>query len=354
MTAWAPAPLLALALALSWWTPPSAAADPGPAVILAAPRADARAPDDAAIDRARQAYDEASRAFYGGRLDEALTLAIVAWEAVPNASSALIVATVLAEQARPCDVLPFLLAGLELEPPSGEAAQIDALWTEQGPRCAPGYGWLALSAAAPDAWLDVGGARHALPLALGLPAGSWPLRAGADGHDPNTHTFAVTPGRGRHAEVALAERSAVPDTPPDAPAPVEPASPIARGPDLDATLATDDTLGWGLVIGGAAATVACGVLAGLAVAEADAGDQLVAGASNPPTASDRAALDASNAHARRLEVGAWVAGGVGLAALIAGAALLATSPDATVDGAASGLRLDPRPGGATLTFGGRF
>jgi len=319
-------------------------------------------PTPEAIARARGAYEAAAETFYRGRLAEALAHTEAAWLALPNASSALIMATVLAELARPCDAVPMLLLALDLDPVEGERDAVAELLAEQSAACAPGYGWVTLEASAAGAWVELDGSRMALPRTVALSAGAWKTVAGAEGRASARQVIEVTPGRGAHITFALAEQPQAVEPQAVEPQAVEPqameplpAPAVVGEPpsaDLHADLAGPDTsLAWALLVSGAAAAVVGAVLYGLAVEEVGVGERIVAGAAEPPSDEDRRALASSRSHARRLEVGGWVAGGLGLAAATTGLiVLLAGGSDD--DGAMVHVGLGA--GGPSLGLTGRF
>lgn len=324
-----PRPLrLALALVLtlaplSGWATPSPT-DPGSAPHLIAPPIPDRAlrvasPDSS--ERARRAYELAARHFRVGRADLALPHALSAWHEVPNASSALIVATVLADLRRACDALPYLVLGLELDPVDDEPARLSRLFDEQAPHCPPGYALVTLTATPADAIVELGSHRLAPPRTVALRRGHHTIEARAPGHEPAVaHLDIGADDRRRDLTIALAP-TPQPGPAPDDPLAASPSSVLVSPPPPP-----DTTLEWVLVGGGLATLAVGGLLYGLAIDEANTGDAIVRGAASPPSAQDLSRLAASHDRTRDLELAAWVTGGVGALSLATGLVLMAIAP----------------------------
>ncbi len=101
--------LLALPAEVSATSPASGSATR----VLLAPLPDRGGEDEAAKATARAAYEEASRRYESGDLEAALDAAGEAYRAVPNASTALVRATILEAMKRPCDALGASLQNAE-------------------------------------------------------------------------------------------------------------------------------------------------------------------------------------------------------------------------------------------------
>lgn len=328
-----------LALVVVLLTRGALAAEPPPVIIPALPEPGPRAAD--ASTRARVAYEAASKSFYAGRIEAALPHAQTAWQAVPNTSSALIVATVLAELKRPCDALPYLLLAADLDPVGDEVELVAKLLGEQAARCAPGYGWLRVSVAPDGARLNLDDVALPAVRTIGVRVGAHALRAEADGHRPGARDVVVALGGATILDVTL---EPLPE-PVIAPVVVPDPTIITRQPPPE----RDDTLPWIAVAGGGAALIAGGICFGVAIDEADHGASIVAASSTPPSAADERALARSHARTEDFELAGWIAGGVGVVALTLGIVwltrddeLLAWQPRLTIEREGGAVTLEHR------------
>ncbi len=351
-------------VALMLWVgfAPAASAAAGPAARASSvlvPELPTRAtPDAAALGEAKRAYEAANRRFGAGDLSGALGEAELAYRALPNASTALARATILAELDRPRDAFELLLVAADLDPTADERTLIEAGLSRQGAACAPPLHWVRLAVTAPrPAAVTVDGVAVAVPRTLGLTAGGHRLRASAPGALAlDTVLDPTTLGESHRAAFELRAVPASSDAPPpsaavDAAAPPQP----NRLPGI---------LGWSLVGGGVALLAVGGGMHAWAAAAADDTERYAAPIPNLPEDTRRQRFEQANDDMKLRGTVAYVCYGLGGAAAVAGATLLvldATRPELFRVGSRSrggALRVPvvpaAAPGGAGLVWRGAF
>lgn len=322
----------------------------GPAPrIPALPDRDALGADARAT--AARAYEEASRRYGAGDSTGALPFADEAFHAVPNASTAVIQATILADLARPSEAFDALLVAADLDPTPEELTFIREGLAQHGPACVPPLGW-ARVAVAPDAarW-TVDGAPAAGTRTVGLTAGEHLVVVEAAGFAPDTRT--VTVRAGEEATLALT-LTALPTPVPvvEVPPPVVEPPPVVAHPAAAAS-PWSPVLPWTL-LGGGVAVALTGV--GMHVWAMEAADDTSTYGSPVEGMSDdvrrKKFEDADDAMQLRGTL-AYVFYGVGGAAAVAGSVLLILDATRPVP---SGVAVSPLalPGGAGVSVGGGF
>jgi hypothetical protein len=191
---------LALALTL---TLAIAAATPAAAEVLVPDLPETGRASDADRAEARAAYDAAGAAYAAGELDAALEAADRAWKALPNSSTALVRATILADLKRDRDAFEAYLQAADLAPTAEESEMISAGLAKHGPRASPAMGWVVVRStpAGADATLD--GAPFRTPRTVGATGGKHELLVEASGYSAHAATLSVRAGRPTAAEARL-------------------------------------------------------------------------------------------------------------------------------------------------------
>lgn len=307
----------------------------------------------AAARAASDAYARAVKKHASGDLNGAIEEADVSWRAVPNASTALIRATLLAEAGRNEEAFNAYLQAADLDPTDDEKALVRSGLAQVGPRCTPGLGWAHVTTSVPGARVEVDGVMVDASRTIGLAAGTRRVRVQADGHAPLDVALSVEAGAAAERHLVLEQIvPAPPEDRQDIGTP-EDAAPQVQTDLATAVLSPDDPgtplLPWVLVGTGAAMAVTGGVMFGLAT-ESDGLASSLADPSAGGSAADRKALyDDALSDLRTYEITGWVLTTAGLATAITGAVLLAVDGG---DDAAPAATL--APGLGSLTISTRF
>lgn len=334
------ASVLLLALVLALLAPDLAHASP----LVVPPPVEVGEPSAAARRAGEAAYKRAQRYFRRGKLELALEEAKNTLRALPRASSAFVVATILEELDRPREAFEHLLVAWELGPVEAQRPAIEEAFTRVGAGASPQLCWARLEVAPPGARVTVDGAAAPVGRVFGVEAGAREIAISAPGHLTQTHRVELAPG-------PLAQLSyTLEPAPPEPPEP----EPVAPAPDPEPVIAVVEpaepespTAGWVLVGTGAALAVAGGALVGLAHAEADAAN----GCRQPGGgATDEVRLrcyeDASD-RAELFQIAGWASAATGLVVGLTGVILVAGAGDEAVGAG-------PGPGDVGVSFSGRF
>lgn len=312
--------LLALVLSFS---APALAAPPSIRVPVmpatAAPGAKARAV-------ATDAYGKAAKAYYKGRFGAAQTHAERAWAAVPNASTALVLATIHGQRKRHCQALDFGLLALELRPSREEEKTVAATVLEHGPRCESGYGWLRVELSPKETTATLSGTPVPLSRTVAVPVGRHELVMEREGYEGERMPVRVAAGGGSTIQLVLRKRTPHVRPEPKAPAPVSPEPAAVEVVAVRPDLAPDRTAQWVLIGSGAAAVaggVALFVVALDAAGDAAALSEAGAGGLDDPTRQAR--YESASQKTSDYQTAAWVVGGAGLVAATIGIVLAATT-----------------------------
>ncbi len=350
-----PAATLLLGLLVLNAGPPGAAlaSEPPPAVLPEHP--DHRPATAEDIEEAREAHEETRRLYGSDDLEGALRSADRAFEHVPNASTAMVRATVLAALGRPCEAFAALLVARDLEPDEGQLGAIRVGLEKHGTGCGVGYGWLRFTLRPEAATVEVNGQRVGAGRSVGLPAGRHVVSVTAEGFRPESEEVPVVAGRGTNLELSLVPLPAIRMGPaqrqPPSAEEARPRTPESLPESIRITPAAapaGNTLGWALLGGGAALMAGGGGLYAWARSAREVRD----GYSKPDAGlsdSERKRLYDDADHAMRLREGfAWASLGAGAASVAVGAALLLSGDGAEPAGAL--LSLD----GTGVVLAGRF
>lgn len=246
------------------------------------------------------AYQRAAEAYEKLQLELALTEADRAYRVLPNASTALIRATILGEMGRHAAAFAACLQAADLEPTAEERQLIDAGLAQHGAAASPPFGWLRVASEPAKAQVLIDGQPFDAPRTVGLSAGSHTLRVEAPGHVAEERQISVEAGMGQAQTVAL---RALPT--PAAPTVLQPAEPPRSG----------RAGAWVLIGAGGAALVASAVLLASGQSRLDAHAAYASGQSGADLddAERRARADSALEQARRQSYAGY---GVLTAALI--------------------------------------
>ncbi len=170
---------------------------------------------------ARAAYEDATEAYGAGRLDDALEAADRAWRALPNASTALIRATILGDLQRDRDAFEAYLQAADLAPAPEETTLIDRGLAKHGPRVSPAMGWAVIRSTPPGADASLDGYAFRTPRTVGVSAGKHQLELEADGFLPIQVAITARSGRATSSTTRLAPNALPIPVPPGAEPPPE-------------------------------------------------------------------------------------------------------------------------------------
>jgi len=348
--------LLPMALALVSFLPlPARAVGERAALLPDLPPA--REVSEADRAAAKRAYADVARAWGESDLPAALGYADEAFGAVPNASTAILRATILEALKRPEEAFSALLVASDLGPEPDERPKIDAGLATHGAALSPPMGWARVVVEPEGAEVTVDGVTFAAPRTIGLAVGAHAVRIAAAGCQPVTATLEVPAPQAVLASYRLAAE----------PAPVEPPAPepepapliIAPEPGPDLTVRSggespwSPVLPWTLLGGGVALVAVGGGMHGWAIQAADDTSKYANPVEGLSDADRKSRFDQANEDMRLRGTLAYVFYGVGGAAAVTGAVLLIL--DAVDDEpAAVGVLPSGQGGAAGLQVLGRF
>lgn len=174
---------------------------------------------DEARQRAVDAYVRARDAYAGGQLQQALDAASEAFQALPNASTALIRATILGAMGFDPQAVAAYLQTRDLDPVANELQLIEQGLAKHGSLQAPPVGWLRVQCLPPDVQLEVDGYPIPNRRTVGLAAGQHQVRVrGQDGVELSEAVEVVAGQGGTWARTLPAAHIEPPVVPPDEPA----------------------------------------------------------------------------------------------------------------------------------------
>ncbi len=272
---------LAVAALLLPATATNAGAAEGTPAVLAPPLPERREPNWAEESAAQRAYAETQRLFEEGDLEGALKAGEETFALVPNASTALVVTTILLELKRGCDAFAVLLIASDLDPTDDEREAINAEMGVQGIRCKPQRGWARIKIEPAGARVLLAGTEVPADRTIGVVRGTHEIEVSAEDHEPTKGLIKVKAGRLATASFKLKH---APKPKPE-PVPATVGQGADGGPEAGVEVEAEgpsETLVWGL-IGGGGAMVLGGltfhILAMDAASDADGYRSAVAGES---------------------------------------------------------------------------
>jgi tetratricopeptide (TPR) repeat protein len=154
--------------------------------------------------RAEIAYGKAYEAYGNGDTEGALKQANRAFKALPNASTALIRATILSAMNRTRKAFEAYLVAADLNPVPDELQLIDAGLAQTGAALTPPMGWTSFKTTPTGAKVALGEGSFKAPRTVGLPAGQHYFNISAVGHVGTAGNVTVNAGRGSNLSFALA------------------------------------------------------------------------------------------------------------------------------------------------------
>ena len=154
-------------------------------------------------EAARRAYTAVQESYARGELSRALDAAEVAFAAVPNASTALIRATLMGQLGRPAAAFAVFLVAADLSPTADEMAQITAGLEANGKDADPQLGWVRLWTGDVRASVTLGGLPIPAGRALGVTVAAYDIEVAAEGFETQQRPVVVRPGEGQEVKVEL-------------------------------------------------------------------------------------------------------------------------------------------------------
>jgi hypothetical protein len=337
---------LGLGIACSAWL---AAGQVRAEVLVPAMPADDE-PTQEGTKRAQEAYARAQKNYAKDAMKQALLDATEAYEALPNASTALIRAIILGDLERHLEAFEAYLVALNLGVDADQRPYVDEGLAALGPQMKPQLGWVAVVAKPEAAWVDIGGTRFTSPMTVGVTPGFHKITVSAQGYQPTTAGFTVAAGIGQRLEYQL-NRTVV--VPPDTATEVKIVEASATG------LSPMQIAGWAGIGTGAAAVIVGASLHGWSATLRD--DTEYYGGGTIPGMSEARRHDLYTEAKNDLEsaqIGAWVMYAVGVAAAGTGVLLLLLEPGPPdeIEEDDPGLvpGASPAPGGGVLWLRGRY
>ena len=299
--------------------------------------------------RAQDAYGKAYEAYGNGDAERALKFAEQAFKALPNASTALIRATILQGLERNRESFEAYLIAADLSPVPDELQLIDQGLAATGASLSPAMGWVNFKTTPAGARVSLGEGSFKAPRTVGLPAGQHFFNIQSAGFVGTQGNVSVSAGRGSNLSFALAaeqRQQAVVHTAPVAPTTPTPA-PDATKPAPAATAqalpAKSQALAYSMMSIGGAALIGGGVVFSGVQGKIDE-------AQAAPTRSE---YDSLVAEAQSSQMTAFILMGVGAGALGYGIYDLMSAPEgeATAQWNATAV---PIYGGGALVVSGEF
>ena len=307
---------------------------------------------DADKATAKEAYAAVEDAWSAGDLAKALQSADEAFRAVPNASTAILRATVLGELKRPREAFKALLVASDLDPTPQERAAIAEGLAKHGVALPSPMGWARVAVEPPDAEVLVDGVRFRAPRTVGLALGDHAVHVSAPGSVPADATLSVPAAGEVEARFRLEQEPVLPVAPDPPPVIVPSDEPIVTEREPAAGRGTP-VLPWVLVGGGAALIATGGGMHAWAIQAADDTSKYANTVEGLSDDDRKKKFDQANDDMKLRGTLAYVFYGVGGAAAVAGAVLLildaVESDDAPVAFSPTAF---PGGGGGILVRGG--
>ena len=309
----------------------------------------AKNPSSSDEKRAQSSYGKAYEAYGNGNPEQALRHAEQAFSALPNASTALIRATILQGLERNQEAFEAYLVAADLNPVPDELQLIDQGLAATGASLSPPMGWVSFKTTPAGARVSLGEGSFKAPRTAGLPAGQHFFNIQSAGFVGTQGNVSVSAGRGSNLSFALAteqrQQAVVQTAPtqvtqaPAAAAPVQPAPLTTAGalPEKSQALAYSMmSLGGAAILGGAV------VLSGVQSKVDDA-----------QTANDQTPYDSLLAEAESSQLMAFSLMGVGAGAVTYGIYDMMSAPEGA-DTAQWNATAVPIYGGGAVVLSGSF
>ena len=208
---------------------------------------DLHAPSDEDVAVAQQAYIDLKRHYGDGDFERALAAANRAYQAAPNASTALLRATVLERLGQHRAAFEALLLAADLRPLDEERERIQAGLAKHGQAADPQLGWVWVRAAPPNASIAIGDVTVPQTRTVGVSVGTHALTLSAPDYETAKLAIVVEAGKRRDVDLALSRV--------EEPVPLDTDGLPGPAPVVQVTPADDETstpvLPWVLVGSGA-------------------------------------------------------------------------------------------------------
>ena len=272
----------------------------------------------------------------------ALEAARQTFELLPNASSALILATIYTELGQPCAAFDVGLVALDMDPTPAEYKMLSESLVSHGKECGTGFGWIQLDIDPEDTVVRL--EKTVLPNGrrVGVAAGLYPIDLTAPEHDSHTSNVSISAGTGFLLRTKLVKTEKVVQAAPKSTIVAMPLPPQGR-PNFAPYQWT--LLGVGIL--GISAQI-------LMLSKAYTAEEKASELAEPSTqASDdrQRAYERERENATTWARAGWVVGGIGATAL--GAAIVWWSLDESVE--SQGWLMPTGDGrGAALGWSGAF
>lgn len=303
-------------------------------------------PTPEAIERAKASYNRAAEFYAEGKNKAALMEAKATFKVLPNASSALVLATIYVELEQPCAAFDIALLGLDLDPTPAESQSLDDLLKGQGKACGTGFGWMDLKVSPSSARVRIEETVIPIRRLIGVPAGAYTIELMADGYRSHTIKTQVNAGEPFEYRFDLEK----------IPAPVK----VTTAPVLKPSAAVKEPPSnlrreghgyqWALIGTGIAAIGVQAVLLSQAHTAADRAAALTAPTAEPSSVRERRYND-EKSKAETLQLTGWVVGSLGVTAATAGLIWLFWDGS---EAARAYIVPSVDGQGATMGFGGAF
>jgi|GEM_PF-1977466 len=315
---------LGVALVLVVFVTPPALAD---VVVPQLPKQ--ATPSEAHAKAAAKAYSKAEGRFEKGRLKSALKYSRQAYDAVANASTALLQAIILGELRRHRGAFNMFLMAADLKPTKEELSFINEGLARHGKKTLPRLGWLTIVAEPANAQITVDNVIVTSPRTVGASAGRHQITVRAEGFHTLTAAVTTTVGVGQRLEYKLVKKELAPPPPKEPVVETQP-DPKPLLPPVEVTKqdegASLEVPAYALIGTGAALLLVGGGMHAWAFDRAAATDDLALPSSDMPESMRRSQWQQAESDMGLATALAGVGYGLGGAALVTGIVLLVMDP----------------------------
>lgn len=163
--------------------------------------------EENAKQRAIKADKEARRAWELGNTKQALKFANEAYEAVPNASTALIRAQILARNEMYKEAFESYLIAYDLDPTDEEKKLIEEGLSATCAKVNPSLGWFKIEVEPSNSTIHLDGAQISSSRTIGLPEGDYNIHVSAEGRNSQEVNITVESCSGGFMRFYLKEQS---------------------------------------------------------------------------------------------------------------------------------------------------